>query len=435
MRTISLRSAQKLSELEAAPVATNSPTPPLPPANTEDSSSNSNEEEIERLTTTLASVQKRLSSSKDELNTMSEQYNKIRESKSDLVRSLEEAKAELARTESEKKAIKAELARTESEKKALKHAAKALKTVCEKLEGKNKILQEEKQAAVVEEAAAAAAAAAAAVEVEEEEDTKLPAPAQAPAPAQQLTTPERKQLARKKFADERKQMLERAQQRQQQRDNPPEEQQQQQQQQPSTAAAAAAAAAAVEPEEDSDSLNISRASSVSSSMSNLAEWEELFEDHPLPPFELDSPVISHLLTNWTTDKQKLQYLKLWLQCLADDTKGIPETFPSGLTLLALAPEIKDGFLTLVVPILRKRKSEIAVKVFARMSEQQAQGSENDIIWDLKLKIIFKRKEAVLESLNSNSNNNGNKSTVENDGNRGIELKNRIQARLDAMKKS
>lgn len=97
--------------------------------------------------------------------------------------------------------------------------------------------------------------------------------------------------------------------------------------------------------------------------------------HPVPPFGIEDPVIQHLLMNWTSDPQKLRYVSLWLTVLAG-TKEITETFPAGLQLVSLRPEIKDGFLTLIVPILRKsRGSRVSVKV-------RPEGEK----WGLKIKV-------------------------------------------------
>lgn len=94
-------------------------------------------------------------------------------------------------------------------------------------------------------------------------------------------------------------------------------------------------------------------------------WVKEVDNHPLPPFGLDSPVISHLLNSWTNDSQKVQYLKMYLQCLTDYSRPIPPTFPKGLTLLGMSKEVKDGFLTLVVPMLSGREDGITVEIYSR----------------------------------------------------------------------
>ena len=37
------------------------------------------------------------------------------------------------------------------------------------------------------------------------------------------------------------------------------------------------------------------------------DWAEVTEQHPAPSYGLESPVISHLLSTWTTDTAKVQY--------------------------------------------------------------------------------------------------------------------------------
>jgi hypothetical protein len=99
---------------------------------------------------------------------------------------------------------------------------------------------------------------------------------------------------------------------------------------------------------------------MSSDDPSLKEWTLETEEHPLPPFGIQSPVISHLLESWTSDAQKLKYVTLWLSVLCSDASKIPPNFPLGLQLVALKPEIKDGILTLVVPILRNCHSNCLV---------------------------------------------------------------------------
>ena len=44
----------------------------------------------------------------------------------------------------------------------------------------------------------------------------------------------------------------------------------------------------------------------SSSGDSGGDWEEVVEEHPVPPFGIQSPVIQHLLSSWTQDAQKLR---------------------------------------------------------------------------------------------------------------------------------
>lgn len=39
------------------------------------------------------------------------------------------------------------------------------------------------------------------------------------------------------------------------------------------------------------------------------EWKEYIEDTPPPEFDLDSPVVDHILNTWTTDPYKVSYVE------------------------------------------------------------------------------------------------------------------------------
>ncbi|CAM9974630.1 unnamed protein product, partial [Phaeothamnion confervicola] len=93
------------------------------------------------------------------------------------------------------------------------------------------------------------------------------------------------------------------------------------------------------------------------------DWVEEKEEHPTPGYGIDSPVIQYLLQSWSSDPEKLRYLSLWLRCVLE-RQPVPEGFPAGLQLISMAPEVKDGFLTLVVPLLRRRE-DVHVRVFSR----------------------------------------------------------------------
>jgi hypothetical protein len=88
-----------------------------------------------------------------------------------------------------------------------------------------------------------------------------------------------------------------------------------------------------------------------------------------------------------------RYLRLYLQCLTDYSKEVPATFPKGITLLGLNEEVKDGFLTLVMPMLQGRQDGITVKVYSRVGELdeggggrgRGAGGDDDVIYDLRLK--------------------------------------------------
>lgn len=64
----------------------------------------------------------------------------------------------------------------------------------------------------------------------------------------------------------------------------------------------------------------------------------------------------------SSDKAKLDYLRQWLQYIVEDKcTALPANFTPGLQLVNLPPEVKDGFLTLIVPMIKSRQ-DLQVKV-------------------------------------------------------------------------
>ena len=125
------------------------------------------------------------------------------------------------------------------------------------------------------------------------------------------------------------------------------------------------------------------------------DWAEEVERHPRPDFDLDSPVVAHLINEWTKDTRKAKYVALWLKVVAD-TAQIPATFPSNLTLVSLAPEVKHGFASLVVPILRAR-ADVELDVRSRRARPRSEprsraASPSDPAdveerWDLQITLL------------------------------------------------
>ncbi|CBN78837.1 conserved unknown protein [Ectocarpus siliculosus] len=127
------------------------------------------------------------------------------------------------------------------------------------------------------------------------------------------------------------------------------------------------------------------------------EWVEETVEHPPPDYGLESPVIRYLLQQWSTDPDKLKYLSLWLRCVIERRK-VPDAFPSGLQLVGLAPEIKDGFLTLVIPMIRftggipvlvhSRRSppEESIPAGAGTPTSPDSHSKETALWDLRVKV-------------------------------------------------
>lgn len=99
------------------------------------------------------------------------------------------------------------------------------------------------------------------------------------------------------------------------------------------------------------------------------QWREELVRHPTPHFDLDSPEVHYLLHSWTTNVQKLQYLRMWFTQVAITRGALPRDFPLGVELPRLSPEIRDGFLTLVVPLLRKQ-TQRDIQVHSRQYNDQ-----------------------------------------------------------------
>jgi hypothetical protein len=344
------------------------------------------------------------------------------------------------------KLLKEELEREKADKKALKKAAKQLQLNVKHLQDELAGLKErwpevaEAEAskdpccntcspdlflptyAPQQEVVAAKQEAVAAKQevVKENADNVVKAEFAPPAPEPvRVSTDERKDMARKKFEEERKAMMMKAKNAKLEKARKDREEEladearargedavEPEERKPAPAPAPAPAPEEeVEEEEEVERKPAAIAEHPAASMAapptpptgsvGADRWKEETDDHPLPNYGLDSPVISHLLASWTTDVQKIQYLRLYLQCLTDYSKEVPTTFPKGLTLLGLNEEVKDGFLTLVMPMLQGRTDGITVKVYSRIGEATADagsggdGSRNggDVIYDLRLKIF------------------------------------------------
>ena len=101
-------------------------------------------------------------------------------------------------------------------------------------------------------------------------------------------------------------------------------------------------------------------------------WELMdITSHPSPPYGLSSPVITHLLTTWSGDVNKVGYVRSYLNALTskDGLSSLAlEKLPKKLTIQGLAEDVKTGFVTIVGPMVKGR-----VEIFGRKGETQ---------WDL-----------------------------------------------------
>ncbi|KAG7376899.1 hypothetical protein PHYPSEUDO_012571 [Phytophthora pseudosyringae] len=84
------------------------------------------------------------------------------------------------------------------------------------------------------------------------------------------------------------------------------------------------------------------------------KWQEELVRHPTPHFDLESPEVAYILRAWTNNIKKMRYLRRWLIQVVNMKGPLPDDFPMGVELPRLPPEVRDGFLTLVLPLLRKQ---------------------------------------------------------------------------------
>lgn len=114
----------------------------------------------------------------------------------------------------------------------------------------------------------------------------------------------------------------------------------------------------------------------------ILDWREELVRHPTPHFDLDSPEVQYLLHTWTGNVKKLHYLRLWFSRVATTRGPLPEDFPLGIELPRLTPEVRDGFLALVVPLLR-RQTEREIQVHSRRYNDPLHS-------DLRIRVVPRR---------------------------------------------
>ncbi len=106
--------------------------------------------------------------------------------------------------------------------------------------------------------------------------------------------------------------------------------------------------------------------------------------HPVPPMNLRSPVVLHILDHWTDDPNRIKFMQAWLNHIVS---GQPvdsnnKKFRQGLELAHLKPEVCDGFEKIIFPLLQKR-GDIAIKAMRRTQRET---------WkDLRIKVMPKQQ--------------------------------------------
>lgn len=152
---------------------------------------------------------------------------------------------------------------------------------------------------------------------------------------------------------------------------------------------------------------------------NYVMWTEYLEECTAPPDDMRSPVIAYLLSNWTSDTNKAMYLVAWAECLGD---SLPPGFPMGLQVVGLNPEVRDGFLMLIIPIMR-RISKHPLRIYIRQApstvspdfDNWSTGSTSSLaLYDIRVKVLAEsiRTSSTSSDMSISSTNvNGRNTTT------------------------
>ncbi|CAH0479921.1 unnamed protein product [Peronospora belbahrii] len=103
-----------------------------------------------------------------------------------------------------------------------------------------------------------------------------------------------------------------------------------------------------------NTLNPGRSRAPADADAVSTKWQEELVRHPTPHFDMQSPEVAYILRSWTNDIKKMRYLRRWLIQVAVMKGPLPDDFPMAVELPRLSPEVRDGFLILILPLLRKQ---------------------------------------------------------------------------------
>ena len=93
----------------------------------------------------------------------------------------------------------------------------------------------------------------------------------------------------------------------------------------------------------------------------VTEWDKLGALPPPPDHDLRSPIVSDLLSQWTTDTETQESLLVWVEKIVHGQE--PTNIPP-LQLSGLDHQVRDGFTMHILPFLLRR-SDIHVEVTTR----------------------------------------------------------------------
>lgn len=113
------------------------------------------------------------------------------------------------------------------------------------------------------------------------------------------------------------------------------------------------------------------------------------DEQPIPFGGLHSPVIERLLNEWTDDHNKIMYLVSWVEGLSK-LEILPEAFPRGLQIVEVNTMVRDGFLMLLLPLMRYMSLHKLV-LFTRTAGAGAD-LESEALFDIRIKVLNEANE-------------------------------------------
>mmetsp|Transcript_3113 Transcript_3113/g.4779 ORF Transcript_3113/g.4779 Transcript_3113/m.4779 type:complete len:283 (+) Transcript_3113:68-916(+) len=126
------------------------------------------------------------------------------------------------------------------------------------------------------------------------------------------------------------------------------------------------------------------------------DWVKESSVFPCPPYGLGNPVVKLIVSEWSSDLEKQTYLNYWLRSAASK-EALPQGFPTGLQLVSIPTEIKDGFIMVVIPILIKESGR-KFQVYCRKSSELPTIDVKKLLWDLRIRV----KEAEYDEISTPS---------------------------------
>ena len=114
------------------------------------------------------------------------------------------------------------------------------------------------------------------------------------------------------------------------------------------------------------------------------EWTEVdCGDHPPPRCSLESPLIQQILQSWTRSSERLEKMNAWLRAIMRGAFNDPD-FSWGIEIAELTPEVANGFLTVLLPLVVIR-APMLVNVYVRLSHAPGERRHQPTI-DLRLSL-------------------------------------------------